>query len=364
MFSPALLAMTCLMLLPLDPVTGFPLSRVVPADAPLLHTGQVYPARHAALGEQVREALDKLAAVTGGLDRIVRLHGVVAPGVNDAELLRELQARFADRSTRPALTLVRSTIEEPGMLVGFDAVAIFSDGNTVAGISAMLPAEGRIDIAGQAEKADGTLAAATQATLESLERTLKHLGSDRSKIVQLKAFYHPADQAEVVRKQVKLFFHDEDPPLVLVEWNMALPIEIEAVAATGDGTPKGLKFVTPPGMTTSPVYSRTAVTEGRFETIYTSGLFAPTGTPPKDQAKPVFDQLKAILNQTGTDMRHLAKATYYVSNPDANKSLDAIRPSLYDPTRPPTASKAGVQGVIPAQGQGLLIDMIAVKPHQ
>lgn len=363
-FSPALLTVACLMTLPLDPTTGFALSRVVPADAPLIHTGQVYPTRHATLSEQVREALDKLAAVTGGLDRIVRLHGVVAPGVNDAELLRELQARFPDRSMRPALTLVRSHIEVPGMLVGFDAVAIFADGNTVTGISAMLPAEGRIDIAGQAEKADGTIAAATHATLESLERTLKHLGSDRSKIVQLKAFYQPANQAETVRKTVKQFFRGEDPPLVLVEWNMAIPIEIEVVAATGNGTSKGLRFVTPPGMTTSPVYSRTAVTEGRFETIYTAGLFAPTGTPPKDQAKPVFDQLKTILNQTGTDMRHLTKATYYVSNPDANKSLDAIRPSLYDPTRPPTASKAGVLGVIPAQGQGLLVDMIAVKPHR
>jgi enamine deaminase RidA (YjgF/YER057c/UK114 family) len=114
-------------------------------------------------------------------------------------------------------------------------------------------------------------------------------------------------------------------------------------------------------MTSSPVFSRTAVTQGRFETIYTAGLTAPEGTPQKDQAKPVFSQLKSILDSTGSDLEHLSKATYYVSNPDANKSLDTIRPTLYDPKRPPSASKAGVSGVMPGTGRGMLVDMIAIR---
>ena len=210
--------------------------------------------------------------------------------------------------------------------------------------------------------AAGTLAGSTRATLESLERTLKFLGSERSKIVQIKGFMKPMGDAATVRRVVNEYFQGQEPPLVLVEWNMPSPIEIELVAATGPGTPAGLRYLTPPGMTSSPVFSRTAIVQGRFETIYTSGLTAPEGTPFKDQAAPIFGQLKTIMAATGSDMNHMTKATYYVSNPDANKSLDVIRPTLYDPKRPPAASKAGVAGVIPGQGRGLLLDMIAVRP--
>ncbi len=348
--------------LPVETAMGFAKAQAVPAGTQLLHTGQVFPSVAGALDDQVRDCIKALAKMTGGLDQIVRLHGVIAPEVTEADLMKSLQSCFPDDAKRPVLTLVRSSIEKSGRLVGFDAVARAVDGYQASGNSAVLPSGGRIDIAGQAEKADETLPKATTATLESLERTLEFLGSDRSRIVQLKAFYQPApDGAMRVRQAVKEFFEGLAPPLVLVEWNMSLPIEIEAVAAIGPDSQKGLNYRTPPGMTTSPVYSRTAIVQGRFDTIYTSGLFAPEGTPFPDQAKPVFDQLREILDQTGSDMRHLTKATYYVSHPEANKSLDLIRPTLYDPARPPAASKAGVLGVIPGKGQGLVLDMIAVK---
>lgn len=348
---------------PIDATTGFPSYRVVPAGTALGYTGQFFAKEddQKSLKNEVLSTVAQLERVAGSKERIVRLHVMVSPEVPTADVIAELKAAFPDVQKRPALTLVRSKMEKPGLHFGLDAVVIHEGAKAEKGVLAVLPAGGRIDIAGQAEKADGTLAGATKATLESLEKTLKFLGSERSRTVQLKAFLKPMSDAATVRKVVNEFYQNEAPPLVLVEWNMALPIEIELVAEPGTGTPEGLKYATPPGMTESPVYSRTAVAKGQFDTIFTSGLVAPDKTEPKNQAEPIYGELKSILAATGSDMNHLTKATYYVTDAEANKSLDTIRPTLYDPKRPPTASKAGVVGLVHDHGQGLLVDMIAVS---
>ncbi len=344
-----------------DPQTGFALYRTVPPGAALVHTGQIFPEKPGKILEQVADISERIKRLAGGPDRIVRLHVVVSPYVPKDILLQALRDAFPDEPSRPALTLVRGNIEKQGAMLAMDAVAI--DDTATPGLSRVLPPGGRIDIAGQAEKADGNLSSATKATLDSLEKTLKHLGSDRSKIVLLKGFFKPASDAAAVRKAVAEYFAPEPaPPLVLVEWTMSLPIEIELVAATGAETSAGLRYLTPPGMTASPVYSRTAVTHGRFDTVYTSGLVAPGGTREPHQADTIFETLKVILKSTGTDMNHLTKATYYVTSDIANKGLDTLRPTLYDPKRPPTASKSGAIGLVHDGGQGLLVDMIAVTP--
>lgn len=70
-------------------------------------------------------------------------------------------------------------------------------------------------------------------------------------------------------------------------------------------------------------------------------------------------KLPDILKASGSDMRHLAKATYYVSDNDASAKLNELRPKFYDPQRPPAASKAQVFGVGVAD-KSLTLDMIAV----
>ena len=66
-----------------------------------------------------------------------------------------------------------------------------------------------------------------------------------------------------------------------------------------------------------------------------------------------------MLRKTGSDMRHLVKATYYVTDEDASAALNKIRPEFYDPQRAPAASKASVVGTgVP--GTSVTLDMIAV----
>ena len=51
--------------------------------------------------------------------------------------------------------------------------------------------------------------------------------------------------------------------------------------------------------------------------------------------------------------------TYYVSSNAASSALNEIRPTLYDPKRPPAASKAAVRGIGLDLGE-LSVDLIAV----
>jgi enamine deaminase RidA (YjgF/YER057c/UK114 family) len=77
------------------------------------------------------------------------------------------------------------------------------------------------------------------------------------------------------------------------------------------------------------------------------------------EVRGVLDNLGRVLDAAGSDLRHLAKATYYVSTDATSAALNAVRPSYYDPARPPAASKALVGGSGRPEA-GLVLDMIAV----
>jgi len=78
------------------------------------------------------------------------------------------------------------------------------------------------------------------------------------------------------------------------------------------------------------------------------------------QAVAVFQQLQEILSKVGSDMRHLVKGTYYVSDDDAARWVDRTRLRVFDPLRPPAASKLMVHGVGLSQ-RTMTVDMIAVE---
>jgi enamine deaminase RidA (YjgF/YER057c/UK114 family) len=94
-------------------------------------------------------------------------------------------------------------------------------------------------------------------------------------------------------------------------------------------------------------------------TIYLSGLYAARAKDAAEEVNEIFSTMRDLLEKTGSDLRHLAKATYYVSTHDASDKLNELRPRYYDPRRPPAASKAFVAGV-GMPGKSLTLDMIAV----
>jgi len=150
----------------------------------------------------------------------------------------------------------------------------------------------------------------------------------------------------------------------LVEWVSESPIEIEMVVAVKpsppvDGVVPRLEFLTPPGMTASPVYAR-VVRINVPQRIYVSGLFGTTETPnAAEEVRDLFTTLTRVLGAAGGDLKHLAKATYYVSEAEPSRLLNVLRPDYYDPQRPPAASKAQIVGTgrLP---RTITLDMIAV----
>jgi enamine deaminase RidA (YjgF/YER057c/UK114 family) len=218
----------------------------------------------------------------------------------------------------------------------------------------------RVYISGQAEAAPD-LAEATIKTLQSLEKTLLHLGLNLRDVVQIKSFLSPMARVDEARRAIEEFYRNQPvPPLVFVEWSSSLPIEIELIATSPRGGAKEpIEFITPPGMTASPVFCRVTRVNAP-ETIFISGLYGPEGVEPAQEVEEIFGSLRKLLASADSDQKHLAKATYYVTSDDASNRLNEIRPKLYDPARPPAASKAMVTGTGMARRR-ITLDMIAVK---
>jgi enamine deaminase RidA (YjgF/YER057c/UK114 family) len=355
---------------------------VIVGDVPLAHTAQLLPLDTAGnlVGKgqaslQAEKVLDNLAVALAeaksGMDRLVKLNIYVAKQDAVGEVQRVLARRFAGPH-KPAVSFVETRLPADA-LVAMDAVAVsaLDSGQAVQvlrsaklyatsdGPVAIVPQGSRIYVAGQAEKGKD-LADATRRTLESLRATLRFLGQKEADIAQLPAFLKPMAGVEAVRKELTAFYGTQPvPPVALVEWESTLPIEIELIAWGGSkrgGEP--VEYLTPPGMSASPIFSRVArINHGR--SIYLSGLHGTRGPDGDAEVRDVFASLGKILEQAGSDFRHLVKATYYVSTDDASRKLNELRPRYYDAKRPPSASKAAVVGVGRAE-RGLTLDMIAV----
>ncbi len=322
-----------------------------------------------------------LAANYSGLDRLLKINVYLAREADRPAVVSILKSELA--GAHPAASFVVSRLPHPKALVAIDAIAAADkkaistptpsgvvrsqlkrfSADTLFAHATRFPTGRMIYISGQAEK--GTLAEATRKTIEGLHKTIDWLGLDLTNIVQIKSFLKPMAEIATVKKEIADLYQKQEtaPPVVFVEWTNGLPIEIEMVvwapANKADATiSSNASFHTPPWMKESNVYSRVAIAEAG-QHIYIGGLYGKPQTSGEDQVRSIFDQLQKILGQANSDLKHMVKATYYVSDDDASSQLNAIRPSLYDPKRPPAASKAGV-AACGQQGCSITVDMIAV----
>lgn len=353
---------------------------VAVSGADLAHTTQLLPDTVA--GEmpekQVASLLRKLDEVmksrSARRDDLVKLNIYLADdGLREA-VVAALR-RWVPAGSEPAITFVTSTVRDRDALVALDAVFSADAGDqpfpparhhlealggpTGRSHVSILPRGDVVYVSGQAE--EGDLATATRETLAGLSRTLEHLGLNHDHIVSLKCFLQPMNNVDVVDGQIAEFFGEVMiPPVSHVEWisSEKQPIEIELIAwAPPEESAGTVSHINLPWLKTSPIYSRAARIHGDRR-IYISGLCADQPGDGQQQVRSIFAQLESLLRETGSDLRHLAKATYYVSQEDPSRQLNALRPKYYDPKHPPAASKAQVHGV-GERDRGIAIDMIA-----
>ncbi len=322
---------------------------VIVEEELLIHGPQIFP-------EDLESSLKKIPKNI----RPVKLN-VVAVDQTAADEVRAI-VRRAFPENAPATSFVVGKLTKLGAKYGVDLIMAGHDGPPEFGAERNLKPGPSVYVSGQAEKG-ATPAEAAKNTLASLMKTLDWLGCKPEDVVQCKSFLKPISAADEVRKEFEVAFgKGKVPPLVFVEWDSTLPIEIELIANAPkpkDANPPPIEYLTPPGMTASPVYCRVARINVP-ETIYLSGLYSEKPGTGAEEVESVFAQLRDTLKKSGSDLKHLAKATYYVSGDDSSKQLNVLRPKFYDPKRPPAASKATVAGV-GMKNRTLTMDMIAVK---
>jgi enamine deaminase RidA (YjgF/YER057c/UK114 family) len=324
---------------------------------------------------QVLDNLQKALAASGsGLSAVVKLNLYVMPGGFVSPVLEVVKQRFPSNAA-PAISLVESALPHRDALVAADAVAAGPDSSSPTGVvlypsqagrenrgsaqAALLPRGPRIYVSGQAAR-ESDLKQATRAALNLLRQNLEFLGLGISHTVQVKCFIKPMSDVSSVAEIIREFFMGKAPPLVFVEWSNAEPIEIELIAAASKsehGATKPIQYLTPAGEKASPVFSR-IVRVDHPTTIYFSGIYG-KGTDGPEEIRSAFDLLGSAAARAGTDIRHLVKATYYVTTDEVGQQLTDIRRKLYDPARPPAASKATVRGT-GSDRSVFTMDMIAV----
>jgi enamine deaminase RidA (YjgF/YER057c/UK114 family) len=363
---------------------------VIVQGLPLVHTRQLLPLDHEGkvVGEgsadrQIEQVLDNLEAVLkdsgSGMDKLVRVN-IYALSTAIVESFREQLSKRLGSDVRPAITSVQTPLADRKALVAIDAVAAANDrGNKVKLVrcqavaghdgcadTAVLPPGSIAYLSGQPD--DGAVAATAVArSMSDLMKTMGHLKLSPKDVVQLKVFLRPATSAEEVLGELRKFFPDQMmPPVVFVEWLATVPVEIEMIARlpsdnkpeTSSKAAEEVEYFTPPEVRPSNTFSKVALLRGDRQ-IYISGLYARVPSRGEPQAVYLFDQLQDVLKKSGSDMRHLVKGTYYVSDDDAARWVDRLRPRVYDPSRPPAASKIMVHGVgMPKRT--MTVDMIAV----
>ncbi len=337
-------------------------------DGPLYFSAQVMAldlTRDAATqaAEAAGRLLSDVAAAGGSTATVARINLYVAGPADIAAVERAVMARFGE--ARPTMTVVVTSLPEPGARVALDAVASVTGEaarvRVVAG-GAVLPAGAKVFLSGLVERGNGMVEGVGR-TMDGLGAMLNHLGLGWADVVQVKAFIQPyAERAIAEREIAARFAGGSVPPIVWVEWTQNQPAEIELVASGRTLTPapaEALSFPDFPGRSRSARYSHAAVVAAGTPLIFLDGLLPPSDVAPRDQWKPVFAQLGTTLFEAGSGFRYLVKATYYTSDAEARRVLNDIRAVYYDPARPPAASAIGVRHV-GREGAAVNLDLIAV----
>lgn len=364
-----------------DPASGVARAVVVEEGA-LVHTALMFPEDQDGRlqGDDARAQAERVLAnielalqeARTTLENLVRLHVYVADASVTPRVDALLAERFGGRDRKPAATFVETEMPRPGVLVAMDAIAATAwtaePGKAIrlsaaalgrrtprASHAAIQPAGPFVTVSGRAARGD--FEAAIRETLGQLRADLETVGLTFDHVVQIKSFLGDMRRAhrleEIVADSVG---GDRVPPQVVTEWRQeGVPAEIEIIATalrTADARPRVEHFEPIAGR-----YSRVARANGGH-VIFISGLY---GRPedPIAQVDDMFAALQDVLQEAGSDVRHLVKATYYVTDTAADARINAIRPTVFDTARPPAASKLSVRGTARA-GKGSTFDMIAV----
>ena len=346
---------------------------------PLVFTGQVFAegrdATQDGFDAEIKLAWTRLEAVLekagSQKEKIVRLNFCISQESDAAQVVGFVRQQFT-KDWLPAISMVVTPLPREKARVAFDAVAYveekaadltrvrLSDEAVTPSDAVVSPPGGLVFFSGQPDK--NPLPAAAENAMKALLETAENLHVEKRDILQIRVFLQPVSEASTVLKVLQQVFPEGTmPPVVFTEWIASAPVEIEMIARLPQQAVSGsdlVRFWNPPGVKASPTFSRVTIVQ-TDRLIFFPGFLSRKDGSGQEQVDDIFAQLTAGLSLTGSDLQHLAKATYYVVDKEASDAMDAVRKTLYAPDRPPAASKVTIHGVGQA-GRTVSMDMIAV----
>jgi enamine deaminase RidA (YjgF/YER057c/UK114 family)/rhodanese-related sulfurtransferase len=345
---------------------------VAPANATLAYTTQLSAPNSAVdATRQVESILKQLDGLLGKVgasrDTLVRINLYATSDEAVSSARRALEAAGVKCPAAPVVT----DLPKAGAMAAIEAIAVASgvERSPVPGEVRLLKSDRAVYISGMAA-AKPDVAEATRGTMAQLDGVLRHLGIPKANVTTVKSFLRgEAGAVDAARGEIAKYFDGNPPPLTWVNWTTKDAIEIELVAEVPDAKAAGhesetdtVTFLTPPGATTSPLYSKVTIVHPGGRMIYTSGVVASgEGRDATAETRLALAAMKEAVTKAGGDFEHLVKATYYPSSDAATQALTKVRPEFYNPKRPPAASRALVRST-GTPGSQLTFDLIAVTP--
>lgn len=306
----------------------------------------------------------RLKAVASDEHQLVRLTITLVDESDHAAAAEVLARRFPDHA--PAVTWQGSPLTRPGARVAVEAIAVSAQRPDLTTLTAdggaLLPAGSRIFLSGQAERGS-EVASSVALTMASLLRSAAELGAAPAGVAQIRVFLQPfSGRDDALAQIVPLFPAGKCPPVIVTEWTLPLPVEIEMIVARDRGAAKleaPLTFPVLAGKPRSPRFSHAAIVDTGVPLLFLSDIDAGPNVSPTEEWPTIFARLGPALGRAGSSFRLLVKATYLLEDGSPRNSLNDTRAVYYDPLRPPAASAVGVRSVgIP--GRAASLDMIAV----
>jgi enamine deaminase RidA (YjgF/YER057c/UK114 family) len=366
-----------------DPRAGRALA-VVAGESAFVHTGTVVARDHtgaltgnADAGRQMTQVLANIDAAFrragSSMADVVKLNLSVA----DASALTAAEQALAlwfNGKPLPAVALVVSHQPVPAALASGDGIALVRQSpSRVEWLSAPAPRNAeRAASAGVLPKGPivffsgkggrGEARQVAETLVGELKKSMDWMAIPPANVVHVTVLLQDMAALAQVEEVFERFFGGKCPPVSYLERHSgAGAMEIEWVAAgRADATKPSqqVEYLTPPHLQPSPMFSQ-IVRVNRGGLIFVSGTYGNPADPAEAQAMALFARLQEAIAAGGGDFRHLAKAIYHLSSNDAAAGMDKVRRKVFDPQRPPAASRNQLRHV-GGTGGVMVADMIGV----
>jgi enamine deaminase RidA (YjgF/YER057c/UK114 family) len=366
-----------------DPRSGRALAVVI-GESALVHTGTVVArdktgalSGGADAGGQITQVLANIEAAFrlagSSMADVAKLNLSVSDPAGLAAAEQALAGWFTGKPL-PAVTLVVSDQPVQGALASGDGIALVRQSpsgvqwltaaaprnNERTAKAGVLPKGPIVFFSGKGGRGDARQVAET--LLAELKKSMDWMVMPLANVVHVTVLLQDMASIARVEEVLERFFGGKVPPVSYLERQSgAGAMEIEWVAAGASSASKPsqqIEYLTPPHLQPSPMFSQ-IVRVNRGGLIFVSGTYGNPADDAEAQATALFARLQEAISAAGGDFRHLAKAIYHLSSNDAAAGMDKVRRKVFDPQRPPAASRNRLRHVGGAGGV-MVADMIGV----